>query len=137
VGISNLLIADIVECSSAERWEIIVRYREAGKIYVGRMTFSMSGSAQVQSGTGLMSWSRGRSRSQGFATDVEGSIDETSAFLQLYILHRPIGHSPLVCEGSAVEPSARYEGRWSNDCLNPRECGCRGASGEFTLVRSA
>jgi hypothetical protein len=121
---------------AAERWKILLRLKDAeGPTWWGEMVFGIRKANDAQCGSGDMVWTKGGRASPAVETDVEGFIGPMTTRLQLYMLQRPLGHSPFICEGAAVTPDLHYNGAWHADCLDPIECACGGSSGDFTLAR--
>ena len=134
----NSSVATFAHCNSfaARQWKILLKLKSADRATMwGEMVFTILKTNDAQCGTGDMFWTQGGRVSPAVRTDVEGLVVATTARLQLYMLERPIGHSPFICEGEAITPDLHYSGTWHANCLDPVGCACGGSSGDFTFVK--
>ncbi|MAK60391.1 MAG: hypothetical protein CMK09_05390 [Ponticaulis sp.] len=71
----------------------------------------------------------------GIGCDMDGEISPDNVFLTVILDDEELSRSPFECTGTALEPGKSYEGSVWAPCLDPIECGCDGAYGDFTLKR--
>ena len=135
-----LVDLDFSDPQPAGRWELAIHldHPDLGPIEGRAVLDLLVQGLAFRSDTALV-WTQGAARGPDNRAEAEGTRDDASIDFVLHVLEEEMREAPFVCRGSWSDADRRYEGGWAIGCLNPASCGgdCEGASGTFTLHRSA
>ena len=132
-----VIALDEIDMQPDGAWELTLTFNDGEHApMIGRGQFRLMRFQDAITSRSDFVWQRGSKASNCIEAELDGSIDDSTLYLQIYLLEPGFKRAPFICKGSAVIQNL-YQGRWQIQCIQPDVCNedCSGVDGNFTFAK--